>query len=822
MTSSWRCTILVLALPIAIVAGRAPAAHQPPEPDPDLARGTRVFEAACSSCHGHGGVGGDRGPAIVGNRRIRGMTHADVEGSIRIGTPNGMPAFGASLPADDLRAVTTYVRSLNTSAFDMQPAGDTAAGERFFFAGGRCATCHTVLGRGIAIGPDLSAIGRLLTLADLSAALTDPAASIAPGYQMVRVRRADGTVLEGFARNEGNVTLPLQTIDGHVHSFAKGTYTRLPLASPTMMPPLKATATEQRDLIAYLSRLEGGSPMGSADSAADSAAAFQQILSAKSGEWPTYHGRLDGNRFSALTQINAGNVASLALQWVYPTRNPSLEMTPLVVDGVMYITAPSAAANTQQISALDARSGREIWRFRRPKTPGIAGDAGQGLNRGVAVLGNRVFYVTDNAHVIALNRTNGSLLWESDMVPPGIRTPSYGGTSAPLVVHDLVIVGISGGDMGIRGFVAAYQAATGKEVWRFWTVPEPGEPGSETWGGNALTKGGGGATWLTGTYDPETDTLYWPTGNPYPDTDGSERQGDNLYTNCVLALDARTGRLRWHFQFTPHDLHDWDAQEPPVLVNARFQGRDRKLLLQANRNGFFYVLDRTTGQFLLGQAFVQKLTWASAIGPDGRPTLLPNNATTEDGTTTCPAIRGATNWMSTSYDPSTRLFYVMAVENCSVYRTGMFGGGGRVGAGTRGATPLPDSGRRGASSDRGVAAFGGTFNTGPNAGGTQVLRALDIETGKIVWEIPQIGSGDNYAGTLATAGAVLFYAQSSGEFAAVDAKTGRALWHYEGQDPWKASPMTYMVDGRQYVAIAAGSNVLSFALPAARVGGGER
>jgi alcohol dehydrogenase (cytochrome c) len=373
---------------------------------------------------------------------------------------------------------------------------------------------------------------------------------------------------------------------------------------------------------------------------------------------------------------------------------------------------------------------------------------------------------------------------------------------------------VSGGDAGIRGFVAAYHADTGKQAWRFWTVPLRGEPGSETWKGDVDLTRGGGATWLPGSYDPETGTLFWPTGNPYPDTDGSGRQGDNLYTNSVLALDAQTGKLRWHFQFTPHDLWDWDAEEPLLLVDATFQGTPRKLLLQANRNGFFYVLDRTNGKPLLGKPFVQKLTWASGVGPDGRPQLLPGNTPDEKGVTTCPAIRGATNWMSTSYHPATRLFYVMAVENCFVYRSTMFGGGRAA------AAPPPTPARGAAAPPRGAGPAaplglpGGGFNRGnAGGGGSMALRALNLDDGRIAWEIPQVGNSNNYGGTLATAGGLVFYGQASGEFAAVDAKSGAHLWHFETQEIWKSSPITYLVNGRQYIATASGANILAFALP---------
>ena len=775
----------------------------------DAARGRVVFSERCVSCHGQGATGADRGPALAGSRRLRALPDAQVENIIRNGTPNGMPPF--ALPADDVRALTAFLRSLNPSAFEAHPQGDITAGSRFFFGRGQCSSCHIAGGRGKAIGPDLSNIGRELTLEELTTALVDPSASIAIGYGTVRVTLRDGRTVQGFARNEGNRTLPLQTLDGRFISIEKAGATIVRDAA-SAMPRLQASVDEQRDLIAYLSTLNGEKITSGvvAPSEAETGTRpvvdeFEQILHPKAGDWPTYHGRLDGNRHSTLDQITVSNVADLSVQWVYTMRAFNLEMTPLVVDGVMYVTGPN------QVSALDARSGREIWRYSRPRTPGLRGDAATGLNRGVALLGDRVFFVTDDARLLALSRLNGALLWE--VLMPENRLQPYGGTMAPLVVGDLVIAGVSGADEGIRGFLAAYKAATGEQAWRFWTVPAPGDRGSETWRGAAIGEGGG-STWLPGTYDPETGTLYWPTGNPWPDTDATDREGDNLYTNCILALDVKTGTLLWHYQTTPGDLHDWDAQEPPVLVDARFQGQNRKLLLQANRNGFFYVLDRTNGKVLLARPFVNKLTWASGIGADGRPQLLPGNTPTPQGTLTCPAIRGATNWMSTSYNAATRMFYVMASENCGTYRSTQFGAAARAAAAARGAAaPARGAVPPDAAGRAGFAPANGFNAAGPGAGGQQFLRALDIDTGKIVWEIPQTGSSNNYAGTLTTAGGVLFYGASSGEFSAVDAKTGKPLWAFETQEGWKASPMTYTVDGRQYVAIAAGANILSFALP---------
>ncbi len=428
----------------------------------------------------------------------------------------------------------------------------------------------------------------------------------------------------------------------------------------------------------------------------------------------------------------------------------------------MYVTGPN------QAFALDARTGTEIWHYSRPRTAGLVSDPSLGTNRGVAILGDKVFMVTDNAHLIALHRVTGQLVWE--VVMPD-EAQHYGGTVAPLVVKDMVIAGVAGGDWGIRGFLDAYKADTGERVWRHWTVPAKDDPGSESWKGTSITLGGG-ATWLTGSYDAETDTLYWATGNPWPDSDDRERGGDNLFTNCVLALEPATGKLKWYYQFTPHDVHDWDATEPNVLVNTKFRGQDRKLLLHADRNGFFYVFDRTNGHLLLAEKFVRKVTWASGIGSDGRPQLAP------DSSVSCPDH--ATNWNGTAFSPATGLYYVMALEKCSV----------KLSPGSwKTERPREEPGKK-------------------------YLRALDIETGKIAWEVPQVGpiDGKRVAGLLGTAGGILFYGDPSGYFIAADERDGKTLWRVPLNATMKTSPMTFTVEGKQFVALAVGSNVMCFGL----------
>jgi alcohol dehydrogenase (cytochrome c) len=497
-------------------------------------------------------------------------------------------------------------------------------------------------------------------------------------------------------------------------------------------------------------------------------------------DWPTYNGQLSGNRFSTLGQIDKANVGRLAPRWVFTVPDaPRLEVTPVVVEGIMYVTAAN------ECYALDAGNGRRIWGYRRPRTKGLAGDAAGGINRGVAVGGDRVFMVTDHAHVIALDRHTGALLWDTEMADWRLN---YGATSAPLAVGRLVFSGTSGGDEGNRGFVAAFDQETGKEAWRFWTVPKRGEPGSETWQGKDIDHPCASA-WLTGTYDPDLDTLYWPTGNPCPDYDGRERLGDNLYSDSILALDATTGRLKWYFQATPHDVWDWDAEQPPVLVDADWQGHKRRLLLHANRNGFFYVLDRGQGQLLLAKAFVKKLTWAREIGPDGRPILLPDQEPNPEGRTVCPTVEGATNWFSTSFNPATGLYYVQTLEKCTLY-----------------ARSVPREWKAGQSY------YGGTTKDVPDEPGQKVLRAIDFKTGQVAWELPQAGAAQSWGGTLTTASGLVFFGEDSGALMALDASTGRHLWHFQANTLWKASPMTYMFDGAQHLAVAAGPNILSFAL----------
>jgi alcohol dehydrogenase (cytochrome c) len=496
--------------------------------------------------------------------------------------------------------------------------------------------------------------------------------------------------------------------------------------------------------------------------------------------WPSYNGETSGSRYSPLTQINKGNVGTLTPKWIFSLPNTSrLQVTPVVADGVMYVTAAN------ECYALDAGSGREIWHYQRPRTKGLVGNAAGGVNRGAAVAGDRVFMVTDHAHLIALNRHTGALLWETEMAD---WHQNYNATGAPLPVGNLVVTGTSGGDEGVRGFVGAFDQASGKEVWRFWTVPRSGEPGSETWQGKGIAHPGG-TTWMTGAYDPQLATVYWTVGNPGPDLIGDDRGGDNLYTDSVVALDAASGALKWHFQFTPHDVWDYDAEETPALVDAVWQGQPRKLLVQANRNGFFYVLDRTNGKFLSGTKYVKNVTWASGLTAEGRPVRVPDMEPTAEGRRVCPSLDGASNWYSTSFNPAAGLYYVQTNDKCGIF--------------TR--TPM--------EWEAGKGFMGGSFRQAPDEPAQRILRAIDIHTGKVVWGLPQTGAVNSWGGTLSTAGGVVIFGEDSGALMAADAVTGKALWSFQTSQLWKASPMTYVFDNKQHVAVAAGPNIIAFGLP---------
>jgi alcohol dehydrogenase (cytochrome c) len=503
---------------------------------------------------------------------------------------------------------------------------------------------------------------------------------------------------------------------------------------------------------------------------------FERLVNASSEpqNWLTYSGDYAGDRFSPLDRVNTANVHSLTAKWVYQTAaTGKFETTPLVVDGILYATAQDDRA-----FALDARTGRPIWLFQHQVPSDIRPCCGH-VNRGLAILGDKVFLGTLDAHVIALDAKTGNVIWD---VPAADYKEGYSFTLAPLAVKNLVILGVSGGEYGIRGFIDAYDADTGQRKWRFYTVPGPGEPGHETWEGDSW-KIGGAPAWMTGVYDPKTNQLFWPTGNPSPSNRGEGRAGDNLYSNSLLALDADSGKLNWHFQFTKHDEHDWDATQVPIMIDSG----EKHLIAQANRNGFFYLLDRTTGKLLSTNAYAHT-TWTDSKDADGRPVPNQQSSPTPEGRTVCPGALGATNWMSPSFDSRTNLFYVTAREECDIFST----------------APQPY--------EVGHAYYGSAYFPSDKAEPYWgALRAIDPKSGQVKWEFRHVSP--TWSGVLSTAGGLLFTGDAEGNFIALDAASGKPLWHFQMGGAVYASPMAFAVDGKEYVAIAAGSSLYAFGLP---------
>ncbi|MEQ1946977.1 MAG: PQQ-dependent dehydrogenase, methanol/ethanol family [Bryobacteraceae bacterium] len=517
----------------------------------------------------------------------------------------------------------------------------------------------------------------------------------------------------------------------------------------------------------------------------------ERLLNAakESQNWLTYSGGFASQRYSTLSQITPDNVKDLTLQWAFQQRSiEKFETTPIVVDGMMYLTqAPN------DIVALDAASGEIKWLYSYTPARESRPCCGR-VNRGVAIAGNTLFMVTIDAHLVAVNAKDGKLLWDHEVAK---ANSGYAMTHAPLVIKDKVIAGVAGAEFGIRGFIAAFDVTTGTEAWRFYTIPGKGEPGNETWAGDSWMHGGA-SVWVTGSYDPETNLTYWGIGNPGPDYNSDVRGGDNLYSDCVVALDADTGKLKWYFQFTPHDDFDYDAVQVPVLADVNWQGQPRKLMLWANRNGYFYAIDRVTGKFLKGTPFV-KVTWAKGLDEVGRPMRVTGAMPSAQGTEIYPSQTGGTNWFSPSFSPRTGWFYVNAWEEVKAkftktnveYREGeRFTGG----------APIPTR--------PGLRA--GQVTNRREEDGFGVIRALDPVTGDKKWEYKM--TDVSASGILTTAADVLFTGSREGFFHALDARSGKLLWRVNAGGEVAMGPMTYSVNGKQYVAFAAGGSMFVYGL----------
>ena len=504
---------------------------------------------------------------------------------------------------------------------------------------------------------------------------------------------------------------------------------------------------------------------------------FDRILNAdkEPGNWLSYSRDYSGQRYSPLAQINAGNVAKLRVAWMTQADEmDTVQTSPIVVDGTMFITKPPNI-----VEALDARTGRSVWTYRRDISSDVRGCCGK-VNRGVAILDDTIYYGSADAHLVALDARTGAVRWDVSMADPKL---GYSGTGAPLALKDKIIVGMAGGEFGVRGFIDAYDAKTGKRLWRFNTIPGKGEPGNETWAGESW-KTGSATTWVTGVYDADTNTLFWGTGNPGPDWNGDARLGDNLYSDSLLALDPDTGARKWHFQYTPHDVNDWDSTQTPILADGMFQGQRRKMVVLANRNGFYYSLDRETGKFIAGRPYIRQ-TWAKGLDEAGRPMRLPNTTPTFEGLLMWPSLGGGSNWYSSTFSPQTNYYYVNAKEQGAIYYKGaaefkagaFFDGGGQ--------RPYKKEEPYGA------------------------VRALDVVTGELKWEY--MLHSPSHAGLMTTAGGLVFGSNQS-TFFALDAKSGALLWRFEAGGGIVANPISYLVDGKQYVAIAAKHALLVFSL----------
>ena len=566
--------------------------------------------------------------------------------------------------------------------------------------------------------------------------------------------------------------------------------------SGTPMPPGNYTEAQAATIVAYLHSLANSAiPSATLSGPGNGKTAnvsFDRIL--RSGQepqnWLTYSGSPMSQRYSPLTEITPDNVKNLEQQWVFQARSlEKFEATALVVDGIMYtVQAPN------DVVALDAATGRVLWIY--PYVPSKDARLCCGrVNRGLAVLGDTLFMGTIDAHLVAIDTKTGKPIWDTTVARP---EAGYAITHAPLVVKDKVIVGTAGGEYGIRGFIAAYDVKSGKEAWRFNTVPGPGEPGHDTWAGDSWQHGGA-SVWVTGSYDPELNLTYWGIGNPGPDWNGELRLGDNLYSDCVVALDADSGKLKWYFQFTPHDDFDFDAVQVPVLADVQWLGRPRKVMMWANRNGFYYVLDRTDGQFLQGKPFT-KVTWATGLDEKGQPKRAPGMVPSVEGTKIYPGNQGGTNWYSPSFSPRTGLFYIPTWDNYySVYlkeKTEYTEGQFYTGALPRSPVPLiriPQVQEARKEED-----------------GYGAIRAVDPQSGERKWEFKLPDVTDS--GILTTASDLLFAGGREGYFFALDARNGSLLWKAAVGGQVSSAPMSYAVNGRQYVAIAAGSTLFVYAL----------
>jgi alcohol dehydrogenase (cytochrome c) len=762
----------LLALAATLLAGpiAAPAQDEP---------GRSSFLKMCSGCHGANARGG-RGPDLTSGQWRWGGTDSDIVRNILEGIPGTqMPPFPVG--ESEARSIVTFLRSLRGPAGE-EPQGDPGRGRALFAR--HCSACHMFHGAGGKLGPDLSEIREEKRPAELRAAIVKPDATRRPGFESVEWKQRGAPAARGALKNEDTFSVQVMDEKERLHLFLKKDLEYVRSDRRSLMPALGLGAQEVDAIVTFLRRTGPAAELPPWQPAADFNVTFARLKQASSEphNWLTYWGDYRGTHSSALSSIKPSNVGTLRGAWAYQLGGSRNETSPIVVDGLMFVTGPLNDA-----TALDARTGRVVWRYRRRVPDDVHSSCTVMTNRGLAVLGDRLYMGTLDTHLVALDAKTGGKIWD---VPVDDYRQGYSITHAPLAINGKIIVGVTAGECGLNGFVDAYDATTGKKQWRFWAVPRKDDPehaaARATWSGNSADTGGA-PTWMTGTYDVETDTLFWTTGNPSPDYDGSVRQGDNLYACSVLALEPNTGRLKWYFQFTPHDTHDWDANETPVLIDAKFGGRARKLMIQANRNGFYYVLDRLTGEFLTGKPFV-KQTWARGLDAKGRPIVIPGTDPTPEGNYACPDASGGANWSAPSFDRTTGSFFVSVRESCGIYTS-------------KTKIPVP-----------GLPYTGSGQQEDPGAPSRGAIRAFDALTGNLRWDFP-LHDGNVAAGVLSTAGGVVFACTRDGYLLALDARSGKELWHYQTGGLIRNSPISYSVDGRQYIAVTGDTTLFVFALP---------
>ena len=737
--------------------------------------GKTLFLKMCSGCHGDNAKGGRGSDLTTGNWKWGGSDAEIAQNILKGIAGTQMPAFPITEP--EARSVVVFLRSLSGGPAEEPVTGSAASGRRLFTA--RCSGCHMYRGQGGRLGPDLTAIRDERKPSELRESIADPDKKLRPGFQTIEVKRKDGSTLRGSRRNEDTFSVQLMDEKEKLHLLLKRDLAGTTNSAKSLMPKMNLSAGEIDDLVAFLKKDDTQSQPGAWRPSPDLDVTYARLKNAarEPHNWLTYWGDYRGTHSSGLAQITPSNVGRLRGAWAYQFGAERNETMPIVVDGLMFVTGPG-----HDVAALDARTGRSIWRYRRRVPEDIHSYCTVMTNRGVAVLGDRLYLATLDTKLVALDAKTGNRIWE---VAVDDYHTGYSITHAPLAIDGKIIVGVTAGECGNNGFIDAYDAASGKKLWRVWAIAQPGDPARASWSGKSAETGGG-PTWMTGTYDVDTDTLFWATGNPGPDYDGTVRLGDNLYTCSVLALDPNTGKLKWYFQFTPHDVHDWDATETPTLADVTVRGKQRKALIQANRNGFFYVLDRTSGEFLLGKAFV-KQTWAKGLDDKGRPIVIPNTDPTPEGNFACPDAAGGANWAAPSFDSKSGLYFVAVREACAVYTS-------------KSKEPIP-----------GQPYTGSGQQEDPLAGEPGAVRAIDPSTGNIRWSFP-LHIGNVAAGVLHTAGGVLFAASGDGYLIALDPRTGKDLWRYQTGAEIRNSPISYAVDGKQYVAIGSATTLFVFSL----------